>query len=180
MQRIALVVGVSGIGGSNTARELIRQGWVVYGLARRPSSDVQGVRPLAADLLDPASLATALSDVSPTHVFFTTWLRQSTEAENIRVNAAMVRNLLDALQALEHQAGRLRPYMHAPRTLDLDLLFYGDAQMHSPRLMLPHPRWRDRAFVLYPLADVAPERVSDEDLTRVAGQAIERLPPVVS
>jgi 2-amino-4-hydroxy-6-hydroxymethyldihydropteridine diphosphokinase len=62
----------------------------------------------------------------------------------------------------------------------LDLLFYGDAQMHSPRLMLPHPRWRDRAFVLYPLADVAPERVSDEDLTRVAGQAIERLPPVVS
>ncbi|PUE50887.1 2-amino-4-hydroxy-6-hydroxymethyldihydropteridine diphosphokinase [Limnohabitans sp. 2KL-1] len=89
-------------------------------------------------------------------------------------------DLLDALQALEHQAGRLRPYMHAPRTLDLDLLFYGDAQMHSPRLMLPHPRWRDRAFVLYPLADVAPERVSDEDLTRVAGQAIERLPPVVS
>lgn len=89
-------------------------------------------------------------------------------------------DLLDALQGLEHQAGRLRPYMHAPRTLDLDLLFYGDAQMHSPRLMLPHPRWRDRAFVLYPLADVAPERVSDEDLTRVAGQAIERLPPVVS
>jgi len=97
MQRTALVVGVSGIGGSNTARELIRWGWTVYGLARRPSSDVQGVRPLAADLLDPASLATALADVSPTHVFITTWLRQATEAENIRVNAAMVRNLLDAL-----------------------------------------------------------------------------------
>jgi nucleoside-diphosphate-sugar epimerase len=101
MQRTALVVGVSGIGGSNTARELIRQGWTVDGLARRPTSDVQGVRPLAADLLDPASLVTALGDVSPTHVFITTWLRQATEAENIRINAAMVRHLLDALSRRE-------------------------------------------------------------------------------
>lgn len=83
--------------------------------------------------------------------------------------------LLDALQVLEHQAGRVRPYLHAPRTLDLDLLFYGESQIHSPRLVLPHPRWRERAFVLYPLADVAPGRVSDADLARVAGQPIERL-----
>ena len=85
-------------------------------------------------------------------------------------------DLLGALQAIENQAGRLRPYLHAPRTLDLDLLFYGDAQVLSPRLTVPHPRWRDRAFVLFPLADVWPERVSPEDLMRVAGQGIERLP----
>ncbi len=85
-------------------------------------------------------------------------------------------DLLDALQALENQAGRLRPYVNAPRSLDLDLLFYGDACLHSPRLTLPHPRWRDRAFVLVPLADVWPQRVRPEDLARVAGQAIEPLP----
>ena len=89
-------------------------------------------------------------------------------------------DLLDALQAIENQAGRLRPYLHAPRTLDLDLLFYGDAQVLSPRLTLPHPRWRDRAFVLFPLADVWPERVSPDDLMRVSGQGIERLPEDVS
>ncbi len=84
-------------------------------------------------------------------------------------------DLLNALQALERNAGRLRPYVNAPRTLDLDLLFYGDAQMHSPHLTLPHPRWRERAFVLYPLADVWPERVSPSDLSRVAGQGVQRL-----
>ena len=84
-------------------------------------------------------------------------------------------DLLDALQAIENQAGRLRPYLHAPRTLDLDLLFYGEAHVQSPRLALPHPRWRERAFVLYPLADVWPERVLAEDLRRVAGQGVERM-----
>jgi 2-amino-4-hydroxy-6-hydroxymethyldihydropteridine diphosphokinase len=83
-------------------------------------------------------------------------------------------DVLDALQAIEHHAGRLRPYVNAPRSLDLDLLFYGDAFMHSPRLTLPHPRWRERAFVLHPLADVWPQRVGPEDLARVVGQAIER------
>jgi 2-amino-4-hydroxy-6-hydroxymethyldihydropteridine diphosphokinase len=85
-------------------------------------------------------------------------------------------DLLDALQAIEHRAGRVRPYVNAPRSLDLDLLFYGDASMNSPRLTLPHPRWRERAFVLVPLADVWPQRVGLEDLARVADQAIERLP----
>ena len=85
-------------------------------------------------------------------------------------------DVLDALQAIEHRAGRVRPYVNAPRSLDLDLLFYGDASMNSPRLTLPHPRWRERAFVLVPLADVWPQRVGLEDLARVADQAIERLP----
>jgi nucleoside-diphosphate-sugar epimerase len=72
-------------------------GWNVAGLARRPDVPA-GVIPVAADLLDAASLHTALAGLSPSHVFITTWLRQPTEAENIRVNSAMVRNLLDALR----------------------------------------------------------------------------------
>ena len=83
--------------------------------------------------------------------------------------------LLDALHALEDAAGRERPYHHAPRTLDLDLLFYGDACIDSPRLTVPHPRLRQRAFVLHPLADVSPDRVSASDLKAVQDQPIERL-----
>ena len=107
MQRTALVVGASGIGGSSVARELLANGWLVYGLARRPNHDVIGLRPVAADLLDPASLAAALSEVAPTHVFITTWMRQATEAQNIEVNSAMVRHLLAALapkKTLRHVA----------------------------------------------------------------------------
>lgn len=85
-------------------------------------------------------------------------------------------DLLDALQALEHLAGRQRLYVNAPRTLDLDLLMYGDAQMCSPRLNLPHPRWRERAFVLYPLADLLPGTVTSEDFKKVSGQAISLCP----
>ncbi|NCT98865.1 MAG: 2-amino-4-hydroxy-6-hydroxymethyldihydropteridine diphosphokinase [Comamonadaceae bacterium] len=84
-------------------------------------------------------------------------------------------DLLGALQAIETAAGRERPYRHAPRTLDLDLLFYGEGRIDSPTLTLPHPRWRERAFVLLPLAEVAPHRVPAEALAAVAGQAIERL-----
>lgn len=82
-------------------------------------------------------------------------------------------DLLDALQALENQAGRLRPFVNAPRTLDLDLLLYGQARMDSPRLTLPHPRMWGRAFVLYPLADVAPELVGQTHWDLVVGQRIE-------
>jgi nucleoside-diphosphate-sugar epimerase len=95
----ALVVGASGIVGNNLARLLRERGWQVHGLARRPTSDVDGVLPVAADLLDPASLRAGLQGVRPSHVFISTWLRQKTEAENIRVNSAMVRNLLDALSS---------------------------------------------------------------------------------
>ena len=84
--------------------------------------------------------------------------------------------LLDALQAIETAAGRERPYPNAPRTLDLDVLFYGDARIDSPRLTVPHPRLRTRAFVLHPLADVSPERVSAADLQAVREQPIFALP----
>jgi nucleoside-diphosphate-sugar epimerase len=93
----ALVVGASGIVGNNLARHLRARGWRVHGLARRPPTDIDGVSPVAADLLDPKSLRSALQGLRPTDVFLSTWLRQNTEAENIRVNRAMVRNVLDAL-----------------------------------------------------------------------------------
>jgi 2-amino-4-hydroxy-6-hydroxymethyldihydropteridine diphosphokinase len=83
--------------------------------------------------------------------------------------------LLHALQALEQAAGRERPYRNAPRTLDLDILFYGDVRLESTALTLPHPRLHERAFVLLPLAELAPERVAPEWLAGVAGQAIEQL-----
>ncbi|WP_158918344.1 SDR family oxidoreductase [Caulobacter sp. S45] len=107
MQRTALVVGSTGIVGSNLARRLLEQGWKVHGLARRPQTDLPGLQPLAADLTDAEGVKAPLTGLDPTHVFFATWLRQPTEAENCRVNGAMVRNLLQALPrggALEHVA----------------------------------------------------------------------------
>ena len=83
--------------------------------------------------------------------------------------------LLRALQVLELQAGRERPYRNAPRTLDLDLLLYGDAVIDTPDLSVPHPRLRERAFVLLPLAEIAPALVTASELQAVADQAIERL-----
>jgi nucleoside-diphosphate-sugar epimerase len=106
MLKNALIVGASGIVGSAAAEVLTDAGWQVTGLARRPI-ERPGVIPIAADLLDPASVTAALAGSAPSHVFIASWLRQATEAENIRVNAAMVRNLLDALrpaQSVRHVA----------------------------------------------------------------------------
>ncbi len=97
MVKSALVVGASGIVGSATAALLAGQRWDVHGLARRPVSQ-PGVRPVVADLRDPQATASALADLRPDTVFITSWLRQDSEAENIRVNSAMVRNLLDGLR----------------------------------------------------------------------------------
>ncbi|HUG24842.1 2-amino-4-hydroxy-6-hydroxymethyldihydropteridine diphosphokinase [Piscinibacter sp.] len=89
--------------------------------------------------------------------------------------------LLAALQRIEHAHGRERSHRNAPRTLDLDLLLYGDERIESPALTLPHPRLHQRAFVLRPLADVMPAGVIPglgpiaDWLPRVADQRIERL-----
>ena len=64
--------------------------------------------------------------------------------------------LLERLLAIEQEFGRTRPYGGAPRTLDLDLILYGDAVISVPGLMVPHPRFRERRFVLEPLAEIAP------------------------
>ena len=87
--------------------------------------------------------------------------------------------LLAHLQHIEQEAGRERPYRNAPRTLDLDLLLYGSARIDSERLTVPHPRMMQRAFVLVPLAEIAADRVSAEQLKAVAHQGIERLAGVL-
>jgi nucleoside-diphosphate-sugar epimerase len=97
MTHSALVVGATGIVGQATVELLADAGWPVAALSRKPLVQ-PGATPLAADLQDPAALALALADSRPSHVYITTWARQDSEAENIRVNAAMVRNLLDALR----------------------------------------------------------------------------------
>ncbi|CAB5517637.1 2-amino-4-hydroxy-6-hydroxymethyldihydropteridinepyrophosphokinase [Achromobacter anxifer] len=88
--------------------------------------------------------------------------------------------LLDALQALENRHGRQRPYKNAPRTLDLDLLLYGDTALAHERLVLPHPRMHLRAFVLMPLRDLAPGlalqgKPIDDWIGAIRDQPIERL-----
>jgi 2-amino-4-hydroxy-6-hydroxymethyldihydropteridine diphosphokinase len=83
--------------------------------------------------------------------------------------------LLVALQALELAAGRERAHRNAPRTLDLDILLYGDTTLDTPSLVIPHPRMWERAFVLLPLAEIAPARVSAEQLQAVAAQSVARL-----
>jgi 2-amino-4-hydroxy-6-hydroxymethyldihydropteridine diphosphokinase len=65
--------------------------------------------------------------------------------------------LLKELQAIEERFGRERPHRNAPRTLDLDLLLYGERRIVTPQLTVPHPRMHERAFVLVPLAEIAPD-----------------------
>ena len=90
-------------------------------------------------------------------------------------------SLLERLFAIEADFGRVRSVKNAPRTLDLDLLLYGDEQCDQPGLTLPHPRMAERAFVLAPLAELAPNLVIPGKgriaglLQAVAGQTIERL-----
>lgn len=94
----------------------------------------------------------------------------------VEVNTVLTApDLLAQLQLLELQAGRERPYHNAPRTLDLDLLLYGSASMVSANLQLPHPRMTERAFVLLPLADIAPQCVTAAQLEAVRTQVIRRL-----
>jgi 2-amino-4-hydroxy-6-hydroxymethyldihydropteridine diphosphokinase len=72
------------------------------------------------------------------------------------------RDLLRELLAIENAGGRTRPTPLAPRTLDLDLVLYGNQKIQEPGLVVPHPRFRERLFVLEPLADVAPDLVDPE------------------
>lgn len=66
------------------------------------------------------------------------------------------RELLETLLVIENEQGRERPYPNAPRSLDLDLILFGDATIVEPGLIVPHPRFRERRFVLAPLAEIAP------------------------
>jgi nucleoside-diphosphate-sugar epimerase len=93
----ALVVGVTGISGGNVAVRLLADRWDVLGLCRRPGELDPRVTALAADLEDADAVAAVVRGTAPTHVFFTTWSRRATEAENCDVNGRMLQNLLDAV-----------------------------------------------------------------------------------
>ena len=88
--------------------------------------------------------------------------------------------LMRELQGIERGAGRERSFRNAPRTLDLDLLLYGEAAIDEPALTVPHPRMHERAFVLAPLAEIAPDATipgrgpAAGCLARLGGQRIER------
>ena len=93
------------------------------------------------------------------------------------LNAAIVgmtqlspRELLDRLLEIERERGRDRPYAKAPRTLDLDLILYGRKVVDEPGLSIPHSRFREREFVLAPLAEIAPEMVDP-----VTGRTVKEL-----
>ncbi len=107
MNRKALIVGASGVTGRALAERLLSNGWIVHGLSRGRGAGVPGCRPVVADLTSAESVAAATAELDVSHVFFTAWARQANEQENIRVNGAMVRNVLDSLArrgTLEHAA----------------------------------------------------------------------------
>lgn len=78
-------------------------------------------------------------------------------AAGVGDSALSAREILDALQAIERRMGRTRPYANAPRTLDLDLILVGEEVVEEEGLQVPHPRFRERRFVLEPLNEIAPE-----------------------
>lgn len=92
-------------------------------------------------------------------------------------------DLLRRLQGIENHHGRERPFQNAPRSLDLDILLYADRSITLPELCIPHPRMHERAFVLRPLADLAPHLVIpglggvEQLLAKVCGQRVEAIAP---
>ena len=82
--------------------------------------------------------------------------------------------VLDLLLSIERERGRERPSLRAPRTLDLDLILYGDRVLHTSGMDVPHPRFRERRFVLEPLAEIAPE-MRDPETGQTVSALFERL-----
>lgn len=124
MARHALIAGVSGIIGRHLAERLTAEGWIVTGISRHNHDLPSGVAHIAVDLTDAGAVRQALASVAPTDVFIATWLRQPTEAENCRVNAGMVRNLLQTMSGkpvrhvalvtgLKHYMGPFEAYAKA-------------------------------------------------------------------
>jgi len=95
--------------------------------------------------------------------------------------ALSAERLLGELQAIEARHGRRRSFPNAPRTLDLDLLLYGNAVLDGDKLTLPHPRMHERAFVLLPLLEIAPDATvpgrgsARELMDKCTGQSVRRI-----
>ena len=111
-----------------------------------------------------AQVATFLSNFTLSSIVETAPVGDGLEHDPAYLNAVGVgeseltpRELLDRLQAIEHGAGRTRPYQGAPRTLDLDLILAGDSVVNEEGLQVPHPRFRERRFVLGPLVELQPD-----------------------
>ncbi|MGJ9412845.1 SDR family oxidoreductase [Aeromicrobium sp. CF4.19] len=140
----ALIVGATGIAGSALARSLVDDGWQVTGLSRSQSVGIAGVSEVHADLQSSEATVAALSGSAFTHVFLTAWVRRETEEENIAVNSALVRNVLDAVRAsgtVRHVA-LMTGLKHYLGPFDA----YGagevrDTPFHEDEERLPHPNF---------------------------------------
>lgn len=138
MTHVPPVLAYVGVGANlDGPREQVRTG--IAALHALPGCAVEAVSGLYASAPVDAS--------GPDYVNAVVALRAACEADE----------LLRALQAIEARAGRVRSMRNAPRPLDLDLLAYGDLQVQTPTLTLPHPRLHRRAFVLHPLLEIAPD-----------------------
>ena len=114
---------------------------------------------------------TAPQEILPEHAPGDDYINAVIELETKLPAPTLLQNLLQ----LELAAGRERPYINAPRTLDLDLLLYGSALIDSTQLTVPHPRMWQRAFVLVPLAEIAPHLVNNSQLEAVKKQKTSKL-----
>jgi len=126
-------------------------------------------------------LSHLLSDISVSDIVETDPEGEGLEDQPLFLNAAVsgtttlgARALLDELLAIERDFGRERPYRGAARTLDLDLVLVGDEVIDEPGLQIPHPRFRDRFFVLGPLAGIAPD-LRDPVTGLKVGELLQRL-----
>ncbi len=121
---------------------------------------------LVADLQLSPFFDTAPLDVAPQPRFL--------NAAAVGWTTLSARALLDGLLAIEAEHGRERPHVGAPRTLDLDLILYGNAVIDEPGLQVPHPRFRQRRFVLEPLAAIAPD-IEDPMTGKRVGELLAEL-----
>lgn len=137
------------------------------------AGDIAALSGVHATRLSPLYRSAPIDSAGPDYVNGVLWVETSLPPEA----------LLRALQEIELRHGRERPYRNAPRTLDLDLLLYGDRKRDTAFLTLPHPRMHERAFVLMPLRDLAPDLSIPQGnvaalLAACGDQRLERMPPV--